>query len=54
VDWHLFTLSMVELVARQLVSHLLYTETTPEERACFSVLWEDKVIVIESCCSTYT
>ena len=51
---HLFTFSEVELVACQLVSHLLDAEASPEERACFSILREDQVVVVERCCSAYT
>lgn len=47
MDGHLLTLSEVELVSSQLVSHLLDTEASPEESACLSVLGEDQVVVFE-------
>lgn len=47
MDWHLFSLSKIKLVASELVSHLLDTEPSPEERASLSVLWEYKVMILE-------
>ena len=53
MDWHLFTFTQVVLVARKLVGHLLDTKTSPEESSCFSILWEDQVMVFECGSSTY-
>jgi hypothetical protein len=54
MNWHLFALSEVMLVASQLMSHLLDTKSTPKERASLSVLRENQVVVIKSGCSTNT
>jgi len=52
VDGHLFALTQVVLVSRELVGHLLNTEASPVESACLSVLGEDEVSGIESGCSS--
>ena len=52
MDGHLFALTQVVLVSRELVGHLLNTEASPVESACLSVLGEDEVSGIESGCSS--
>ena len=52
MDGHLFALAQVVLVSSELVGHLLYTETSPVEGTCFSVLGENQVSRIESGCSS--
>ena len=52
MDGHLFALAQVVLVSRELVGHLLYTEASPVEGACLSVLGENEVSGIESGCSS--
>lgn len=44
---HLLSFSKVELVASELVSHLLDAEPSPQERASFSVLGENKIVILK-------
>ena len=54
MDRHLLAFAQVVLVTYELVTHLLDREATPEEGACFSVLGEDQIMVLESSCCADT
>jgi len=45
MNWHLFSFAKIELVASELVSHLLDAKSSPQERASFSVLGENKIMI---------
>jgi len=45
MNWHLFSFAKIKLVASELVSHLLDAKSSPQERASFSVLGENKIMI---------
>jgi len=47
MDGHLLALTEIVSVTRQLVSHLLDGETSPQESTCLTVLGEDQVLALK-------
>ena len=47
MNGHLLTTAQVMLISCQLVTHLLYIETTPEESTSLSILRKDHITIID-------